>query len=180
MQRDVASFGRQPLVGSAVVLTFLGLIATAQAYSIDEPLEPRPTSDAEKINLHPLVKTNEFKGVTVAMDVYHTLFAPMIISRDLEARGAEIIIVRHSFIDDPEVLNKADVLMMIGPHWTLPLLTDEEIKALKAFVDRGGSLFLAGIAWSWPPYAKIPMEQHPFNRLGKNFGFALGMNVYER
>ncbi|MFT5135700.1 MAG: hypothetical protein ACI8XV_000726 [Arenicella sp.] len=77
-------------------------------------------------------------------------------------------------------------MLIIGNAWGA--FSTEEITAVKAFVTNGGSLFLAGIKWSWNGYKhsgssfnpcsftshsknmKVDTQRYPMNELGKQLG----------
>ena len=77
-------------------------------------------------------------------------------------------------------------MLIIGNGWSA--FSSEEINAVKAFVMNGGSLFLAGIKWSWDGYKhagsgfnpcsfsthsqnlKVETQRYPMNELGEQLG----------
>ena len=91
-------------------------------------------------------------------------------------------------ISDLSTMDKLSLshMLIIGNGWSA--FSSEEINAVKAFVMNGGSLFLAGIKWSWDGYKhagsgfnpcsfsthsqnlKVETQRYPMNELGEQLG----------
>jgi len=59
-------------------------------------------------------------------------------------------------------------IILFGNDWNdnLPY-SDTEIEIIKHFVEKGGSIFIAGLGWSWPG----DLKNYPMNNLSNIFGF---------
>lgn len=52
-----------------------------------------------------------------------------------------------------------EVILIIGNAWSA--FSEEEINAVADFVNEGGGLLMAGLAWSWRDFSGVPQEFNP-------------------
>ncbi|MFT5430084.1 MAG: hypothetical protein ACI9OJ_000757, partial [Myxococcota bacterium] len=64
----------------------------------------------------------------------------------------------------------ADVdVLVFGNPWGA--VSDSELDAIAAWVEKGGALLATGLGWSWPASSDPDADDYPLNRLGKRLGF---------
>jgi hypothetical protein len=106
---------------------------------------------------------------TVLYDRYHTFH------ENTYSRFNSILSNQFTIEYNNESLTKArlsncDILVIPTP---IEAFSREEIYNIKEFVAEGGGLLLMGNGWYWVDYHKKPIEDFPFNQIGREFGVTI-------
>jgi hypothetical protein len=112
-------------------------------------------------------KSTQSQPYTLLYDCHHTNVEGVTFSTFNVTLSSLFSIRYHFEILKEEILQNYDVLIISTP---IVSYSNEEIQAIKQFVNEGGGLLLMGNGWYWVDYHHSPIETFPFNQVSREFG----------
>ncbi len=167
------------------ILAFFGYREFRDFMSSAETAEPSPAAGISTVRTMPAspqASTISPTDVRILFDETHNEYwgsrideqlAPL--AADLRERGYQVSALRDGQITS-EFLSNHDILVIPEPFDPPKPFTDQEIEAIREFVQRGGGLLLISVGWSWVDYTERPINENPANQLARALGAGITVN----
>jgi hypothetical protein len=130
-------------------------------------ITPLPTVTTTPIPLSP-TDTNMYQ---ILIDTYHGgNFFKGLQTVVLQEKGFEF--TNTSSPLNSAMLSDFDILIIDFAFYTdgKGSFTNDEIVAIKNYINRGGRVLLNGVGWVWILYGHAPIEEYPLNLIAKDYG----------
>lgn len=103
----------------------------------------------------------------IIYDSYHSWVGSHYYSQFFSALSESFSVKYSEGRINEKELSSCSILMISAPTKTF---STSEISAIKKFINEGGGLLLGGVGWFWVDEYQKPIENFPFNQIGKEFG----------